>query len=171
MTVANKRIFTDVFGDIITNVRAEYDIVNTPKATPYYLFGQSLAIKNEIIEKKITDRYPLIILGIDSDYIERDINRRQYEVSFNCWIVDETKKEWYTSDRFEQVYATILFPIYKLLKEKIETSEYVDDFGIQDFQPEVRLFPYWGSSNEQVLSDPLDALGIKINNLLIKNNC
>lgn len=171
MSVANRRIFADVFGDIVTNIRAEYDVVNDTKVLPYYLFGQSLAIKNEIIEKKIIERYPLIILGIDEDYREVDINTRQYEVSFNCWIVDETKKEWYTSDRFEQVYASILFPIYKLLKEKIQFSEYVDSFGIQGFQPQVELYPYWGSSNKQVLADPLDAIKVKINNLIIKNNC
>lgn len=169
MSVTDKRIFTDVFGDIVAAVRAEYDTANALE--PYYLFGQSLAVKNELIEKRIEARYPLIILGIDSDYLERDINSRQYEVSFNCWIVEETKKEWYTSDRFEQIYKTILYPIYAILKEKMEFSEYIESFGIQGFQPQVRLFPYWGSSNEQVLTDPLDAIGVKINNLLIKNNC
>lgn len=167
MTVSNKRIFADVFGDIVSNVRSEYD---TGNVKPYYIFGNTLAIQKEIVEKTLQSRYPLVILGIDSDYLEVDINQRQYEVSFNCWIVDETKVEWFTSDRFEQVYKTVLFPIYTILLQKMQFSEYVESFGIQGLKPQVKLYPYWGDTGN-TLTDPLDAIGIKFNNLLLKNNC
>jgi hypothetical protein len=170
MITTDKRIFTDVFGDIVTDVRTDFDTVNTPKVKPYYIFGHTLAIQKELLEKTIQSRYPLVILGIDSEYQETDLSDNQYEVSFNCWIVDETKKEWLTSDRFEQVYKTVLFPIYELIKEKMLYSGYFGNFGIQDLKPQVRLYPYWGnSSNESVLTDPLDAICVKFNNLIIGN--
>lgn len=167
--ISNKRIFADVFGDIVANVRAEYDTVNNLK--PYYIFGHTMAVQKELLDKTIQNRYPLIILGIDNEYQEIEINDIQYEVTFNCWIVDETKMEWYTSDRFEQVFKTVLFPIYEILLEKIQYSGYYDGFGIQGLKPQIKLYPYWGNTTEKVLADPLDAIGIKFNNLLLKNNC
>ena len=166
------RIFPTILDQIIAKVRAEYDVNNKK---PYYLYGQYRSIANELIEKSknVTlrgEKYPLVLLGLDADYLETVIDKYRFQVSFNLWILSETKEEWFTSDRFTNVYETELFPIYQMVEEKIFQSTHVSSL-ISEVQPRIRLFPFWGSEAGQILNDPIDAIMIQFQNLVINVKC
>lgn len=180
----NQRIFTDVFGTIITKVKTKWiDLENNPDSIkPVYLFGHYQAIADELAEMATSDdfsdkRLPLVILGIDPDYEENELGDGLYSVSCNVWIVEETKKEFYTSDRFELVYKTVLYPILELIKKEIVDSPMFGAQGVQELGIKTTLHPYWGTestmrSKEQYINDPLDAIRIKFSGLEVYyDNC
>lgn len=171
-------LFVDALGYIVDEVRKEWDQVEL--ILPQYLYGHYRAIAEELI-KQSTDpnkrdiKYPLIILGIDNEYSETEINDFQYSVNANIWIVGETKKEWFTSERYDYVFKTVLYPIYEILKKKIFDATFVSSI-LSDIAPVVRPVPYWGvetaqGSETQYVADPLDALTFKLDGLIINKNC
>jgi hypothetical protein len=180
--IEDSRIFVDVMESIVESVRIEYAKlpVSNDADEPYYLYGHYQSIADELIKKSLVPatrgkKYPLILLGIDPEYRETKINDMQYEVSCNLWIIEETKQAWFTTERFDNVFKPILYPLRNLLEKAIFESKYVSS-RLVDIKPDWDIIPYWGTqtvqgSDSQIIDDPLDAMKCKLNNLIVNINC
>ena len=176
--IEDSRIFVDVMESIVESVRVEYAKlpVSNDADEPYYLYGHYQSIADELIEKSLVPatrdkKYPLILLGIDSEYSETDINWQQYKVNCNLWIIYETKTWWATSQRYDNVFKTVLYPLYKLMIQEIFNSNYINN-EVHDVLPVLEPIPYWGTqtvqgSDKKIINDPLDAIKFKLNGLLV----
>lgn len=170
-------LIVENIGDIVEAVRMVWD---PHQKAPYYLYGHYQSIADELIVKSKEpthkdQKYPLILLGIDPDYSEREINANQIEVDCNVYILDETRKDWFTSERFDNVFKTVLYPIKELFLENLFESDLVhsrrDEVSIQ-----TKPIPYWGTqtvqgSDNEIVSDPLDALLISMRDLVFNKIC
>lgn len=180
--IDDSRIFTDVMESIVESVRIEYAKlpVSNSANEPYYLYGHYQSIADELIAKSLEpdhrdSKYPLILLGFDTEYSETKINDREYQVSCNLWILEETKKEWFTTERFDNVIKPILYPLRNLLEDAIFESKYISS-RLDEIQPVWDIIPYWGTqtvqgSESKIINDPLDAMKCKLNNLIVDINC
>ena len=175
------RIFSNILADVVNRINADATISEiTGGRNVAFLYGHYQSIADELIIKGLNvntrdEKYPLILLGIDNEYIESDINDRQYTISANIWIVDETKKEWLTSERYENVFTSIIYPIYELFTKYLFSHSSISSY-IKDVKPTVLPIPYWGTqtvqgSDKQIVNDPLDALKVKLTNIIVNKSC
>jgi len=173
----DSRIFADVIDEAVKACYAECDEQNLTR--PKYLYGQYRSIAKELVDQSGDpnirgNKYPLILLGLDSQYKEVEIDETQYKVNCNIWILDETKEDWYTSDRFAEVFKKVLYPLYKIFMKQLFASTYVSSRRIE-ITPETRLFPFWGTNvagdSKAIINDPLDAMMVGLSDLIINIKC
>lgn len=171
----------DVFGAAVEDVRFYYDKENGEK--PYYLHGHPLEIIKVLSERDKSKnwkyrKYPLVILL--QDFAEsKGVNPSwTMQVSPRVLIVNQTKREFSSKQRYDENFKPILYPIYELLLEAIAN---VGFFGVAASDQIVhtktdRLF--WGreglyGNESNVFNDYLDAIDITFSDLpiLSKENC
>ena len=172
--MADRRVFVDVFGEIVAAVRERYDIILAPgevAETPYYEYGHFAEIVKILCQKDEVKEYSFPLVILVQDFEEKNIGTSfEFAVSPRVLIVAETKQEYSSKQRYDNVFKTVLYPIYKLLREEICNSS--DIFQSYDhelkFSKHDRLF--WGTeqagnSAGLVLNEFLDAIDIKFSEL------
>jgi len=176
------RYFVDVFGDIVSNVREQYDPVSDKE--PYYLYGHildildRLSIKDESSTLKF-EKYPLIMLI--QDFEEVSIGRGAYEYNIpevKVIIATETDPDYDSTKRYENTFKPILYPIWEYLLKSIVRSDYLNITSIEDIEYSKFDRVFWGKESvygvtSNNLNDYLDAIEIKFKNLKLKKylNC
>lgn len=175
------RIFSDILQNVVTKLNTDTALIAAIGARPIqFLYGHYRSIADELIVKGLEletrdQKYPLIILGIDNEYLEQDINDQQYTINANIWIVEETKREWFTSERYDAVFKVVLYPIYEAFKRELCINKSVSS-RMRDVSFQVVPIPYWGTqaiqgSDSKIVNDPLDALKIKFSGLTLNKGC
>jgi len=169
----NYKPIVDIFTDIVTDVRAKYNV--TDGDAPYYLYGHPVEIVN-ILSKKTNNstlkfkKFPLIVLFMD---FAEDVQPEGRNVSLRLAIVTDTKPTFYTADRYTNTFKTVLYPIWELLHQAILDSNYIDSVSLAYAKTDR---PYWGRQglygNEgNIFNDFVDAIEIDNLEITINENC
>ena len=167
--------FVDRIGDIVTNVRTEWDEVNEPVKVPYYLYGHPIEIFNSLSEKDEnptlkTDKYPLIALF--QDFEEEIFKSRVTVKNVTIVIMTETEVDYKAANRYTNTFTPTLIPLYDLFIKYLKSSALLTSDDFYRHNKFDRL--YWGLGNEQgntsrLGNDALDAVVISGLNLRILN--
>lgn len=164
--------FVDIIGDIVEQVRAEWD----NDSEPYYLYGHPLEIFNILAEKSKSEsfkysKYPLIALYQD---FEESVNITETIVeNITIVIMTETSRTYKAPNRYTNTFTPTLQPLYELLIKYIKRSTYVSS---EDYQHTKIDRLYWGKSDEfgnsgNIGNDALDAIVISNLDLKMIDNC
>ena len=156
--------FVDIFGTIVTAVRADYDPVGG--LTPYYLYGHPQDIFGILAEKDNDatfkfQKYPLICLFQD---FEEDTDDAGTTITgITIVIVTETSADYRAKDRYENIFTPTLQPLYESLLLHIRQSSDVYSNDMYKHKKIDRL--YWGKGDEfgnsgNIGNDKLDAIVI-----------
>jgi len=172
----DRTYFVDLFGEIISRVRAEYDTLNDPALEPYYMYGHptEMAKRLSFKDRRAVDKFrkfPLV--GLITDFEEKHGESPDvlYSVSSSVIIVDKTDKNYISDARYVNTFKPILYPIYKLLISKlIDSAEFKTPTNLVEHNKTDRLF--WGANgiygNEGVIfNEHLDAIQIDFTDLKI----
>lgn len=168
------RYFPLIIQDIVTEVAKKYDTVNSLK--PFYHFGTYLELTKRIQIKDQIDaeKYPLVWLVWEAgENAQKWDTGKGYEVSPRIFICTFTSSDYSSVERYDTNFVQILFPIWDIMKAKIQRSNFISNNGFT-FQLSEHLL--WGESlgfakGQNVLFDTLDAIEIKIDSLKINKKC
>lgn len=161
-------IITDAIGQVIERLRTE------PNGPPYYDYGHRLQMANTLKLKetdkvKKAKKYPLFMLRLDTP--ERHENDMIF-YDLNIVILAHTKRDYTTTDRFEEVIKPTLLPLYEsFIKELKRSGLFVWGKGIKP--PHTMIIrPYYGvlgaeANMANLFGDYVDA--IEIQNLKINS--
>ena len=166
------RYFPYLISDIVSDVRSEYDPANGLK--PAFEFGtylellKRLSIKDRNISAgKVDVKYPLIwLIWGDGENKETWIEECMYEISPKLFICDLTNNNASTSTKYTSPITDILYPILELFTTKLKCHKNVS-IDESKFRTDRTVHPYWLNQNEGVTFDPLSAIELKLNNLLM----
>jgi len=171
--------FVDVFETVVDDVRADYNPIatayNSPDKEPYYIYGHQLEITNRLTKKndgsEKFEKYPLIALF--QDFTEDHGNpdpRIDYTIPFTVIIVASTENTYISKERYDNVFKTTLYPLYRLLLQKIDRSPYI----ITDSEERIKHLKtdrlFWGTAGTYgnqalIFNDNLDAIEINFSGL------
>lgn len=175
--------WVDIFGDIVTDVRADADKpAGLDALAPYYDFGHPVDIVNKLKQKDTSslkfNKFPLIALLMDfTEVMGEDMTVRARTTDLTIVIITNTAPELFTNERYDQNFRTILYPLYDLLIKHITKSKYFKSGpGLVSHDKFDR--PYWGrtgiSGNEaNMLNTAVDAIEVANLDLSLRlnNNC
>lgn len=141
---------------------------------PYFKFGHSIEIKNQLNEQAKTNtykyqRYPLIILFEDIEETKFQQVDVYSDVNLFMAIAMETKRTYTTQQRLTNIFKPTLIPIYNKLINELrfgQNTSYKFKFTPERLVPHTKKNKYfWGSlpSSQNILDAYADA--IEINNL------
>ncbi len=147
---------------------------------PEYMYGHRLEISNRLMAKgkdpgKKDERYPLVALRLDTD---EDWGNELVEFNLNIAIVTYTKKEYISTQRMDNIFIPILYPLYESFKRNLPKGGFTWKSSKLKEPPHTktdRLFygTVGGEGNTgYIFQDPLDA--IELTNLRISkldNKC
>jgi hypothetical protein len=159
-----------IFDEILTAVRAKYDLAGLEM--PYYMFGHPIEI-GEIISEKANNsefkykRYPFICLF--QDFYEEHTDHN-VSASLNVAIVTNTKPNFKASERYNETFNKVLYPLFDLFIAEMNKNRHIDlSPSNVKFTKTDRL--KWGRSNENVLNDYVDAIELTDLNLTFHKFC
>lgn len=147
---------------------------------PYYDHGSPIEVSNRLIgigeeaPPHSYKKYPLIYLMQDID--ERRKNDGYYSTlpKLRVFILAYTDRNYRSTERYVNVFTPVLYPLYYSLLDEMVDSEYFDVESEIDHTKVDRLF--WGTkyaldmgNKKSIFKDPLDAIEININDLLVLN--
>lgn len=145
--------------------------------SPYYEYGHLKEISNKLMQRDgetkpfSYKKYPLIALITDIEIKEGDPKIEGVVENLFLVIVNSTKEEYTTAERYANNIIPILYPLYEELTKKIRRSKYF--IGVY---PKINLkrkeMPFWGSTSKygnikNITNDPLDAIQVRITELKI----
>jgi len=175
----DRAFFVDVFGDIVSAVRAEYDPKTLPEVPlePYYIYGhpREIASRLSLKDQDAVDKFrkfPLIALITDLKQSHGQNQAIDYELDpFTVVIVTSTKPTYNSEERTELSFKPILYPIYNLLIQKIIDSKVIaTPENLVDHDHEDRYA--WGAQSVYgntglIFNEYLDAIEITFNNIQV----
>jgi hypothetical protein len=111
-------------------IKTEYSTANIFKANAPYFDHEKAQREAEILTNKgkkghtvAWQRFPLVYL--EHPYTtDRENNILSYSLPFNLRLLNNTKSEYYSDDRFDKNYYPILFPIYEDIINAMAESKY-----------------------------------------------
>ena len=174
--MSDKRYFVDIFESIVQRVQELYDTVNNPVEKPYYLHGHILDIIAVLSERDDSNvwkfkKYPLIALIEDIEEDDRFPIIYEYVCGPRVLIIMDTSPDYHAADRYDNVFKTVLQPIYDNLIEAMDENLdiYNDKYDLQSTKVN-RV--YWGNQEEfgvgaHILNDYLDAIDIRFRDIKV----
>lgn len=161
------RYLTDAIGEIVRLMNVDL----TDEL--FYTFGSFKELQKLLIDKskEQEDRYPLLFLLLDLEE-EMESEGKNVSASSQTYILlNSTNKAWTSTQRMENQYKTVLYPLYESFINTIKSSIYfLDSLDEYNNLPHIRKDRFYYSSTDakeqNVLSAYLDA--IEINNLELK---
>ena len=145
---------------------------------PYYGHGHLLEVANTLTSKKdgiySYKKYPLIVLIQDYEVNKDTANDAVFgEVSARFAIVNLTKPELKSSERYNENFRTVLFPLYDDFINAINDSLRFVTQGETIVSHTQIERPYWGShltESKNIFNDFLDAIELTGVDLKISSN-
>jgi len=106
----------DLVGEVIADVRAEYDPEGGEK--PYYLHGHPMEIVNTLLERNENaelkyKKYPLVALFEDFE-AEGPEGIFRSKAKLNIILMTNSDQNWKAEQRYANSFNTTLTPIYNL---------------------------------------------------------
>jgi hypothetical protein len=148
-------------------------------SAPYYMYGHKLEVAKDLLKKdKTYQKYPLVYLVMDFPETKQN---RILSCTLNIGLIAFTKQEYNASQRYQNVFKPVLYPLYRKFMEELFKSDLFfwdgkDDQVTPEHTKIDRLF--WGVDGEQNQTgqkknskyifnqDPLDCIeivGLKLN--------
>ena len=157
----------DIIGEIVSNVRTEYDTVAGEK--PYYMHGNLLEMINTLKEYSNSDtlklkKFPVIMLIEDIDS-KGASGVFEFKSKLNLIIATYTSQDYKAANRYDNKFDTILTPLYDLfIAHAIKSNKLHSSKGVISHDPINRL--YWGKkdvngNSENKGDDFIDAIEIR----------
>jgi len=161
------RYFTDVFADVVANVRLTIDPTNN--ILPIFKFGSYLELvaSSAINDNNQQTKYPLIWLIWDSfedteNWTEHD---QLYEVNPRVFICTNCGIDESTEDCYTNYFKPVLYPILSELQRQLFFHENIESYIFNKFKKNDH--PHWGENYTNNLFDTLSAIEINFQNLRI----
>jgi len=123
------RAVVKIIGDVVANVRAEYDTVDNEK--PYYDYGHIFDITDRLQEKTENPdhklkQFPLILVIQDfPERFDENLINRSVE-GLTMFLCTETKHNYKPDERYTNTFENILYPVYELLFKYLKQSTEID---------------------------------------------
>jgi hypothetical protein len=162
-------ILTDEMATVVTAVKTALSI-----AVLNYQFGYVMEL-NETLKQyeadpsKFDKKFPLVWLAEPYSIIRGQKNI--YGIAdVDLFIINTTNKEWKATERMDNNYKPVIFPIYRQLLQEIVNSPVFDKISQADMQHSITKGYYWGEAQQSVLNDAVDCLKIGSLKLRINNN-
>lgn len=164
----------DVFEKLMPSVIQKYG------STVYYEYGhyreivKNLTLKEGNVEKP--KKYPLVWLVMDFEEKHGQALSVYASSKFNIIIAMDSTANRTMKQRRDEVYVTVLLPIYEALIDSILESPDIKTLGT-DLKHTSILRPYWGKQDQfgngevNLFNDIVDAIQIKDLELNIKDIC
>jgi hypothetical protein len=180
--MSDKIIIPSAFQALIANEFAA-EAAKAGFTTPVYFdYGHYMEITNRLKSKDraITNKglkYPLIWLVMDFEQqTSTDASVDWLVPSVQIIIATDTKKESTTPERMAATFDPLLIPVYEILMKAFRRSKTFFTLQPDDPQHSMWLRPYWDGAdntgkNGNLFDDFIDAIQLKIRNLVIKSNC
>lgn len=184
MATANKEYIVDMFEEIVSRTRSNYDLINNLE--PYFDYGHildilsKLTIKDQGSDTEKFQKYPLICLITD---IDQDFNTNQgvlYEFSPRILILDQTDRNYTSQERTENIFKKTLYQIYNQFIIDLAGYEHFD-FSPTNYIPHTKTDRYsWGASGVfgnlgVIFNDYLDGIELIFEQIKVrrysKSNC
>lgn len=169
----------DKIGEVVTSMQN----LNAADATkfgmtagltsPFYFYGNKVDINKQLIQRDKdastkTKKYPAIMLRLPSP---KEMGSGLVHCNINLAILDVTKNDWTSDDRFENVVRPILYPLYELFLDRLKKNGFMWEHGKTypyHTQREVLYYGTEGSKGNEAhtFESPLDAIeliNLKIN--------
>lgn len=157
----------NVLGDIVANVRAEYDATNNEQ--PYYLHGHPIEIISTLqeytqIATLKLKKFPLIALFEDFEASEKE-GLYLTKAKLNVLIITDTLPTYKAAERYTNTFDAVLTPIYDLFIKYCLSSRAL--FTQKRMIPHTKVnHLYWGKNglygnDGNVFNDYVDAIEIK----------
>ena len=121
-------VIVDLIGEVVESMRnvsvedaAKFG-VTAGQPSPYYFYGHPMDINKQLIENdksiaKKNQKYPAIFLRLP---IVEQIQDGLIGFNLNLGIMDVTKKDYNTPERYEHVIKPILIPLYELFLDRLK---------------------------------------------------
>lgn len=165
----DRRYFVDIFESIVERVQELYDTTN--QEVPYCLYGHPLDVLGVLTEKDKSQvykfkKYPVVILIQDFDEDHGNNITYGYNLpEIRVLIADLTQPTYHASQRYENIFKPILYPIYRHLLVAMNESIDIDTKDIDQISHTKTDRMFWGTqtsfgSDASVLNDYLDAIDI-----------
>jgi len=159
---------------LIIDIRPEY----SGGESPYYEYGRPTKIAALLSDKDDNDvlkykKYPLVML-LQEFTEKRGGNLFESDVPVTIVIVTAADPAIISSDRDDENYNNVLYPIYYLFMEALRDSLLFDTS--EELAHDLTESPYWGKEGQygntgNVMNDTLDALFIENLNLKLLKTC
>lgn len=164
--------WVDVFEDIVDKVRADSSKPSSMDTDePFYMHGHPLEIVNILGQKdkhKVHkfNKYPLIALFQDfTETMGEDMTIKS-SASLNLIIATSTSPDYNASQRYDNTFRTVLYPLYDLLMKHIVRERYFKNVAPNMIPHDKIDRLYWGKQGLQgnegmIFMDHIDAIEIQ----------
>ena len=178
MTI-NREQFTEVFGDIVNEVRKVYDTTDLEK--PYYLYGHPVDISNQLkcLDKPDTrfKKFPLICLLLDLPKTYGENTSYSYSVSPTVLVLTESNKEYDSTQRTTNTFKPVLYPIATELIKQVNNSQHLQYMVKQGYKYTWDDKYFWGKEGIKmkgydglIFNDYLDGIELNFFDLKVYTN-
>jgi len=164
---ADFRYFPAILGEVIAEVRKEYDANNL---SPYFGYGTYFELMEMCKVKDMNQqlKYPLIWLVWEAEEDKQSwLDPYMYKVAPSVYICDFANTDDLTDQRYINVINPVLYKIFDIL---ISELGYHPNINIDsEFSYTAIDHPFW-LCNDAGAFDDLSAIEIKFENLLMIKN-
>jgi hypothetical protein len=179
--MTDRKYFVDVMRDIISEVQAEYDPVQEDLTLrkPYYEHDHPIKLAEKLNQKDegsfVYHKYPLICLLEDFEQTFGESLQYFYSVPCTILILDYTKQEFDSEQRYTENYKPILQPLVDLLILKMCNSDHLRIVDIDLLQYQQINRTEWGAegiygNNGLIFDDNLDGIQLNFPKLIVNYN-
>lgn len=154
-------------------------IVTGMDSAPAFSFGYWPEVRQDLMLKgrdKTNDgtKYPLIVMG--TDFEEKRGYTYLAEINPKFYLIAESKQNYSTPERIDNVYVPMLYPLYEEFIEALKGSSRVHPGnGGKEFIHTKRDLFYMGfakeGANQNQLNDILDAVELSFPSIIISKQC
>lgn len=162
-------IVTDVFTEIVATVSAELE-------TPVYShFGYVNELNETLIQYNespalFDKKFPLVWLAQPFTITHgKNVGLFGEIDELRLFIIKDTDKNWKATERMENNYKPVIYPIYRELVRQLVRSKKFAWYPAPDTYKITDRY-YWGESQGNVLIDNVDIMELRISNVKIHNN-
>ena len=159
-------IIPDIFEEIVLSVATRYG------SNVYFEFGHPIELNNVIKQKDEVRQlqYPAVFLFTDINE-NRNIQGRWATINPTLVIVNETEQTYLASQRLENSFKPILYPIYELLIQEIENSSYFSGTFLNHGKRDHYFYGSDMNEGKSAFDQKFDAIEVTIKDLLVLLKC
>lgn len=173
--MADYKVFPDIIGEVVSNIRSTYDTENG--VYPMYEYGTYLELskENALKDRIRTKGFPLVwLVWGDGNNKESWVNGGNYKVSPRIFIIAESKPNYKSEQRESLVFNPVLYPILDSLIKHMGYSEFMMPYEVDVHEKTNHYLFGVGLDSGKVknmFNYYLDAIELNFKELEIQKNC
>lgn len=155
-------IASAIAAKLVSNINYQYGYIRE--------LDQTINQMQAADESKSLAAYPILWL-MQPFVIQRGIAGAFGRVSdLRLFIINKTDPNWKAKDRMTNNYKPILYPIYRELINQLANTPEISYKPVETRDHSFSDIYYWGSSQESVLTNPVDVIEVSNLEIDINNN-